>query len=126
MAKLTLNADCGNSPKLTFIKEFNIAFGEGDDEFLVDCVTDDIIWEIVGEKTIEGKEKYKKEILKMKEYKVSEMVVDKVLSHGKTGAANGVLSMSDGKRYAFADFYEFKSHTSTQLKSITSYSMEVE
>lgn len=125
MAKISVGTDCGNSPKMQFLKEFNIAFAKGDVDFLINNVAPDITWDIVGDKVIAGKEEYAKAMHEMKPYTPDELIIDKIITHGKFGAVNGVMKMNDGKSYAFSDFYEFKSHTSKLLKSMTSYVIKV-
>ena len=109
MTKITLKTDCGHSPKKEFLKDFNVAFGKGNTKFLADHVTDDIVWTMVGDKNIEGKE----------------CIIEKVVTHGKEGAVNGIMKMENGKEYAFSDFYEFKNSTSTEVKTITSYVIQI-
>lgn len=110
---------------MKFIKEFNIAFAKGNLEFLMENVTADIVWNIIGNKKIEGKEKFTEELKKMKSEKVIELIINQTLSHGKEGASNGIMKMKNGKKYAFSDFYVFKNTKSTDLKLITSYVIEI-
>ncbi|MCF8259869.1 MAG: hypothetical protein K9J12_03790 [Melioribacteraceae bacterium] len=106
---------------MEFLKEFNIAFAKRDVAFITDSVTDDINWNIIGDKKIEGKEMFTVELEKMKSEKVSELVLEQILSHGKEGAVNGIMKMQDGKNYAFSDFYVFQGAKGTKIKSMTSY-----
>ncbi len=125
MTKIISSPNCGNSPKMTFLKEFNIAFAKGNMEFLIGNVTDKIVWNIIGDRKIEGKEKFKEELGKMKSEKATELIIEQILSHGKEGASNGIMTMQDGKKYAFSDFYVFKNTKSTDVKSISSYVIEI-
>ncbi|MEH6657071.1 nuclear transport factor 2 family protein [Leeuwenhoekiella marinoflava] len=125
MTKIISSPNCGNSPKMEFLKEFNIAFARGNVEFITESVTDNIVWNIIGDKTIEGKEKFTEELEKMKSNKVGELVLEQILSHGKEGASNGIMKMQDGKKYAFSDFYKFKGAKGIKITLITSYIVEV-
>ncbi|SFB91255.1 Ketosteroid isomerase-related protein [Flagellimonas taeanensis] len=125
MTKIIIASDCGNSPKREFLKKLNIAFAKGDMAFLDAYVTDSIRWEIIGNKTLEGKEAFLKELDTMKVSIASELVLDKILTHGKEGAVNGTLKMQDGKKYAFSDFYEFSSGRDAKVKSIISYVIKI-
>ncbi len=58
MTKIVCNPNCKNSPKMELIKKFNIAYAKSDIEFIIGSVTDDIVWDIVGESKIEGKAKF--------------------------------------------------------------------
>jgi len=125
MLKIKVKADCGNSPKREFLKDFNIAFAKGDAQFIIAQVTDDIVWEMIGEQAIEGKGNFSKAINEMKEKEVAEITLEKVITHGKEGAVNGIMKMRDGKQYAFSDFYEFKNTAGTNIKTMTSYVIEI-
>lgn len=125
MTKIVSSPNCGNSPKMEFLKEFNIAFAKGNVEFIVESVTDDIVWNIIGDKKIEGKETFAKELEKMKSKNATELIIDQILSHGKEGASNGIIKMQNGKEYAFSDFYKFKGAKGGQIKSITSYVIKI-
>ena len=126
MTKIKVCADCGNSPKMSLLKEFNIAFIEGDTETILNHVTEDISWELVGGWKLDGLEAFKAELEKMKDTKLAEATIDRVVTHGKEGAVNGILIGENGKKYAFADFYEFNSAKASRIKSITSYMIELD
>lgn len=121
MTKIVSSPNCGNSLKMEFLKDFNIAFAKGNVEFLIESVTDEIVWNIIGDKKIVGKENYAEELKKMKEAKATELILDQILSHGKEGAANGIIKMQNDKKYAFSDFYIFNGAKGSKIKSITSY-----
>lgn len=123
--KITSSPDCGNSPKKELLKQVNIAFAKGNLDFLVEHTTDEITWNIIGNKTIEGKENFTENLKKMRAEKVAELQFDQILTHGKAGAVNGIMKMQNGKNYAFSDFYEFSGAKGGKIKSITSYVIEV-
>ncbi|GAA4303427.1 nuclear transport factor 2-like protein [Aestuariibaculum suncheonense] len=124
MTKIISSPNCGNSPKMEFLKEFNIAFAKGNVEFITESVTDGIVWNIIGDRKIEGKGKFIEELEKMKSEKATELIIDQILSHGKEGATNGIMKMQNGKKYAFSDFYKFKGAKGVKIESITSYVIE--
>lgn len=125
MTKITVSADCGNAPKREFLKEINIAFAKGNLDFLTESVTDQIVWNIIGDKKIEGKETFTEELKKMTTEKASELILDRILTHGREGAVSGIMKMQSGKKYAFSDFYEFSGAKGEKVKSITSYVIEI-
>lgn len=124
MTKINIPFDCGNSPKREFIKQFNIAFAKGNEAFIIDHVSDDIIWTMHGDKKIEGKEAFSNEILKMKENVADKMTLHSIITHGKEGSANGEIMM-DSKTYAFCDVYHFTNTTSKIIKKIDSYVISI-
>ncbi|MEB2782946.1 nuclear transport factor 2 family protein [Algoriphagus sp. C2-6-M1] len=119
MAIINVKADCGNSPKMAFLKEFNIAVAEQNIKFLKESVSDTIIWDIVGDKKIEGKENFVQELEKIK--KTAELTLLQILSHGKEGATNGLIKIQNGEKYAFSNFYKFIGAKGSLIKSITTY-----
>tara|TARA_R110000868_G_scaffold259361_5_gene517269 strand:+ start:24850 stop:25227 length:378 start_codon:yes stop_codon:yes gene_type:complete len=125
MTKITVRPDCGNAPKKDFLKEINIAFAKGNSDFLLERVTDKIVWNIIGDKKLEGKKKVTEVLEKMKTEKASELILDQILTHGKEGAVSGIMKMKNGKKYAFSDFYEFNTAKGVKVKSITSYVIEL-
>jgi len=125
MTKIVSSPNCGNSPKMEFLKEFNIAFAKGNIEYITESVADEINWNIIGDRKIEGKENFRKELEKMKSEKATELIIDQILSHGKEGAVNGIIKMQNGKKYAFSDFYKFQRAKGATIKSITSYVIEI-
>ena len=62
MTKITVTPDCGNAPRKEFLKDFNIAFATGKADFIIEHVSDDIQWNIYGDKHVTGKESFIKEI----------------------------------------------------------------
>jgi hypothetical protein len=125
MVKITVSADCGNSPKKLFLKQLNIAFAEGDLAFVADSVTEDIAWHIVGDRRIQGKDDFVEALEQMKDRKAAALIISKVITHGKEGAVNGEIKMMDGKNYAYCDVYEFKGAKGASIKSIQSYVIEI-
>ncbi|GAA5225042.1 hypothetical protein GCM10025777_56730 [Membranihabitans marinus] len=109
---------------MEFIKQFNIDFAEGNISYLTDRVTDDIIWQIIGDKIIVGKTNFVKAMEEMKSIKVSELTITQVLSHGKVGAAHGIITLDNGEQYGFSDFYDFHGAKAIKIKKITSYSIK--
>lgn len=94
-------------------------------EFLRESVTDEIVWNVVGDRIIEGHTNFLKELEKMKSVKASELIIDQILSHGKGGATNGIMKMQNGKQYAFSDFYVFSGAKGRKIKTITSYVIQI-
>ena len=125
MTRVITSEDCGNSPKNIFVQDLTIALAKRDSKFPLDSVTDDIRWNIVGDKLIEGKDSFAKALKGMKDDKAVQLTVQHVATHGKAGAVNGTTKMKDGKTRAFCDVYEFSNSKGNTVKEITSYVIEV-
>lgn len=123
MVNVIVNVDDGNSPKKSLLKQFNIAFAEGNVKFIIANVTDDIVWQIVGANTIRGRADFSVALKKIKYEDNAEVTVHKMITHGKEAAVNGEIVMTNGKRYAFCDFYDFRGNV---IKAITSYNIEMQ
>jgi len=120
MTKIDIPFDCGNSSKKTFLKDFNIAFAKGNVDFIVDHVSDDIVWTIHGDKKIEGKTAFSEEIHKIKEYRTDKLTLHSIITHGKEGSANGEIRMGK-KHYAFCDVYQFTNASGKIIQKMDSF-----
>ena len=123
MPKITVSERCGNAPKQTFIKEFNIAFAESDIDTITERVTDDIVWDVVGAYIIRGKTDFVSALHKMNSADVAELIIESIITHGAEASASGEIVMKNGERYAFCDVYEFKGAKGTHIKSMKSFNI---
>jgi SnoaL-like protein len=125
MTRVIFSEDCGNSPKNIFLTKLTTAFAKGDSKFILGSVTDDIRWNIVGDKVIEGKDRFAEALKQMKGDTAVALTIDHVTTHGKAGAVNGTTKLKNGKTHAFCDVYEFNNAKGTGVKEITSYVIEI-
>jgi hypothetical protein len=123
--KIIASEDCGNSPKNIFVQDLTIALTKCDSRYILETVTEDVHWNILGEQYIEGKENVAAALKRWKDDKVSELVIQHVATHGKAGAVNGIRKWANGKKVAFCDFYEFGNTKGTLVKEIRSYRIEI-
>lgn len=118
---ISIPDDCENSPRKKFLVDFNRAFAEGNAGFVLDHVSDDIVWDMVGGKEIVGKTAMRNEMEAMMPGKASAMVLHSVITHGREAASNGEFHYPGGEKIAFCDVYQFTKTTGNTLKRITSY-----
>lgn len=52
----------------------------------------------------------------------SSLTIEHVITHGRSGAVNGVIEFRDKKR-AFCNVYDFANTRGTLVKAVTSYSI---
>jgi len=124
--KLITPEDCGNAPKKEFLRDFNIAFAKNDSEEILKRVTDDITWEIVGDKIVHGKEQFAQVLDSMQGSKATELIIKTIITHGDEGSINGVMVFSSESSIAFCDVCTFSSHGKDALiKEMTSYAVEL-
>ncbi|MFS8615620.1 MAG: nuclear transport factor 2 family protein [Solitalea sp.] len=120
MININIEADCGNAPKKTFLKDFNIAFARNDIGFILDHVSEQVSWELVGDRVIRGKTDMQAALEEMAASPMEEMTLEKIITHGTDAAASGRIKMQ-GKEFAFCDLYRFGGFKGTTLREITSF-----
>lgn len=118
--KINIKPDCGNSPEREFIIDFNLAFFQADTKFIIDHASNDIVWEIYGDKTIKGKADFSKEVMAMAGCLADELTIHHIITHGKEAACNGEFVIGE-KRYAFTDVYVFVSAGKKTIEKMYSY-----
>ncbi|MBD1383324.1 nuclear transport factor 2-like protein [Metabacillus arenae] len=118
--------DCGNAPKKVLLKELTIAFTKNDIDFITKVISDNVCWDMIGDKMIQGKDNLV-EMLKQKKIRtVTEIHISNIITHGSTGAVNGTLIFENKKSYAFCDVYNFTSAGKhAKIKEIASYVIKI-
>lgn len=114
---------CGNAPKKDLLIDFNIAFARGEVGDVLNFLTDNALWKMVGDRTLQGKNEIEPFLEDMSKLRAKHLLIQQVITHGKDAGAHGVLDFGHHHRVAFADFYEFASAGSNKIKRITSYAV---
>ncbi|GIN90076.1 hypothetical protein J22TS1_11270 [Siminovitchia terrae] len=124
--KIICPEDCGNAPKKQLLKELNIAFVNNDLVFMIDNITDDFQWNIIGKELIQGKENFIETLKQMQNSKVTELHISKIITHGYDGSINGTLILENKKIYSFCNVYKFtSSRNNSKIKECISYIIEL-
>jgi len=124
MAKINIHTDCGNAPRKIFLKNLYIAFANADIDFITQTIPENISWDIVGQKKIHKKNSYIKELKSNKIWKVKELTLDAIITHGSDASVSGNVIATDDSAFSFCDVYRFKSAGGTTIKSITTFSIK--
>ncbi|MUP45731.1 nuclear transport factor 2 family protein [Gramella sp. BOM4] len=107
------------------IKKINKAFADGDAEFISKCVTEDIRWVIVGEKTIAGRKDFEASLDRMKLGGPLEISVENLINEKEKCVVEGTVAMkvnqAKAKKYAFCDIYIFPDENSDKFKELRTY-----
>lgn len=119
--KVICPVDCGNAPKKKILKELNIALAKKDTDLIVGYINDEILWNIIGKPTIQGKESFFKEITQTATDKISELHIQHIITHGKEAAVNGKIILENENSFSFCHVYNFTSAGKNTIKEITSY-----
>lgn len=118
--------DCGNSPKIKFLKELNVAFAKKDSTFIAEHFSEDVHWNIVNDISVQGKEK----VISLLENKMTTKIVEvellSIISHGNKGSVNGTIKMENKATYSFCNVYNFVSAGKKTIKGITSYVIKMD
>ena len=112
-----------------FLQHFNDAFAKGDIHYITEQVTDDIVWDMVGEFSIKGKDAFYNSLKEMAGIETLDMQLLKTIIDGKHAAVNGTMKVKEPtgniKSFGFCDVYEFNNQ-GTRIQKMTSYVVSVE
>lgn len=109
----------------TFLKKLNEAFANSEVAFILDAVTEDIEWTIVGDKIIRGKEQFAKSLQEMASSQPMKLEIRHMITHGKEAVVEGSMITPDGKNYSFCDIYTFNGFKEGKIKEMKSYVFEI-
>jgi len=124
--KINCKEDCGNAPRKELLRDLNIAFAQGEVQAVLDKLTEDVEWEMVGDKRMKGKEEVAEELESMKNYTAMEINIDHIITHGITAACNGSFKMKNGDQFSFCDIYEFENNSKTaNIRHMVSYAINI-
>lgn len=114
-----------NNPKVEFLRKFNDAFIKPDIPFIVESLTDDVEWTMMGDRTFNGKAEVKAFFDQMDGcQELLESNIHSIITHGKSAAVNGDMKMKENgetRSYGFCDVYEFNGFKNPRIKKLTSY-----
>jgi hypothetical protein len=123
MTKIIESGDCGNSPKNEFAQSLSIAIARCDSAYLQEVATDDVVWNVIGRQLIEGKKALTQALDAASQ--VDELIIDRVVTHGKAGAVNGTVRYAKGNSVGFCDVYGFGNAKGTSVRTISTYIVEL-
>ncbi|MCL6220296.1 nuclear transport factor 2 family protein [Zunongwangia pacifica] len=114
--------------KEKLLVQFSKAFVNGDHQFMLNQVTEDFHWIMIGKKEIKGKAQFADALKDMKNCVTSELELVDVITHGKKACVNGNMKVGSPKAedqsFSFCDVYEFSSFKEPKIKRMTSYLIE--
>lgn len=103
------------------VEEINAACANGDTEAFLSFLTDDVTWEMVGDKSLVGKEAIRQFMLPM-ESSIPKFTVDIIIAEGDVAMGHGNMEMKgdDGLThpYAYCDIYQF---SNDKVSKITTF-----
>lgn len=113
-----------------FFLKLNDAFATGEVDFLIENLCEDIQWEYVGEKKIQGKETVVSKMLEPMRGVIAEQYVTKqIITHGNKAVIEGTMKMPDEngeeRRYSFCDIYTLDKFKNGKIKTLTTYLIQI-
>lgn len=115
--------------KENFLREVNKAFQEANTEFLLNNVTDDFCWTIVGEKTVGGKLEFAEALEQMNGIPPMKIQVNNVIIKDNNAVVEGIVigrNRNDQKKYfGFCDVYQLTGTTELKIQKMSSYVIDV-
>jgi hypothetical protein len=121
MTRIICAEDCGNSPRKLLLKKLLTALAKGENAFVLKNLSEDILWDRVGAAPLRGKESVATMLEELKRQPRSELVIENIVTHGPTGAANGTLKLANGRTYAFSHVYRFRGAADAHIRVLTEY-----
>ena len=101
------------------VQNINAAFEKGDMEGFLTWCADDVVWTMVGEKTVKGKEAIRQWMGSMP-VEPPTFTVEGIVAEGDLVAAFGDMTMNEEGNivpYAYCDVYRFRNGKVAELKS---------
>jgi ketosteroid isomerase-like protein len=109
------------SDRKQLVERYFEGFRRGDHEMILGCLTDDVVWDLVGSKHIEGKEAFDAEIESEAFEGPPSLEVDRLVETGDTVIATGTgeSRRKDGVdfRFAYADVFTFRTGAVCRVES---------
>ena len=112
-----------------FLRKVNTAFVEGDDQFLMDHVSEDFCWVVVGERTISGKNEFTEALAQMKETPPIEIDIHNLILDDLSAIVEGIVvgrnRIGQKKQFGFCDVYRFSGKDEMKIRQMNSYVIDV-
>lgn len=103
------------------VEKINAAFADNNIEGFLDYCSDDVVWTMVGHKTVNGKKEVRGFMDEMKSAEPPEFTVDRLFSTEDSAVCYGDMKMKDENGeltdYSYCDVYRFSGDKVTELLS---------
>ncbi|MHA7262906.1 hypothetical protein ACX80W_06830 [Arthrobacter sp. TMN-37] len=124
MIALTEPAGCGNAPRQLIIRDVVLALAAVDEPQLRRLLAETVRWDLPGAESIEGMDALTGRLSRQDE--VAGIALASILTHGREGSADGVLTFAGGARQAFCHVLRFASAAKTaKVTGIRSYLIDL-
>lgn len=122
MIRFVYPEDCGNAPRKQQLRDLTIALAKGEADQAKEFLSDQVVWEVVGEHRIVGPDTVCKAFGELAARGLAELRIHNIVTHGYIAALNATLTMHDGARVEYCDVYVFSGASKTaKVKEVRSY-----
>lgn len=117
------------SEKEDFLRKVNQAFVDGDRQFLLEAISENISWDVVGEKLVSGKSEFSDALEQMQEMPPIQIDIHKVVIQDHSGVVTGIVvgrnHRGQKKNFGFCDIYELQESNGMKIEKMTSYVIDI-
>lgn len=111
--------------KQTFFQQFNEALMQGDITYILDSVTPDVSWEMIGNDTIYGRDTLAEVLAGMDQTMEYKLTIEHIIINETKAVVNGIIEVTtrfnELKTYGFCDIYRLAVNETDKINKITSY-----
>lgn len=118
MLEIIIPIDCDHAPKKRLLRDLQIAYARGNVEEVLSYFTEEVQWDMPEHPVLIGKKSVRQFLHQMNSTSAQTLYLDQIITHGKEAAVRGRLIFKD-RKIRFADFYEFRSAGSKEIKTMT-------
>ncbi|WP_202987651.1 SRPBCC domain-containing protein [Cellvibrio polysaccharolyticus] len=111
-----------------FITKFNEGFARNDLNFLVDQITDNMVWKMPGSPDTIGKAGFRNMMADMENHEPATLLINSILVDGNQAVADGTMTTrKDGKEetWAFCDIYTLSHQGGLKISAMHCYVVQV-
>jgi hypothetical protein len=118
MIKINVLPNCNNAPKKLFLGDFASAIANGESEFILQSLTNEFVWDIVGKSKTSGKENFINAHIECNLWKVKLLSIDTIITHGAEASITGRIQTENNTSFQFCQVFRFKSAGTSTINSI--------
>ena len=119
--KIVRSADCGNSPKNLLVQALVIAIETSNRAAFTRCVSDEVTWAVPGRRSFAGRAAALAFLTARRADKPHKLIVLRALSHGHSGAGDGIVLLASGLTRNFCHVVDFTNARGSRIANISSY-----
>jgi hypothetical protein len=110
------------------LRDLNEAFVTNDSDYILQFVTDDVRWKIIGDQVIVGKENFEEVVKEMETDEAFELRINNIIVHDSKAVVDGSIksksAIGEENTYFFCDIYQLADSEDFQISEITSFVVE--